>query len=182
MGIATLWLPILVSAAIVWFASALIWVVLPWHKNDFSKVSDEEAARAALAGNAPGNYMLPYCKDQNELKEPAVRKKFEDGPIVFLTVMPNGMPAMGGKLAASLLYNVFIGCLCAYVVTRTIVPDTDYLEVFRVSGTVAFIAYGIAYIQDSIWFGRPWSITLKSLLDALIYALLTGGVFGWLVA
>lgn len=182
MGIASLWLPILVSAAIVWFASALVWVALPWHKKDFSGVSDEEGARSALAGLAPGNYMLPYCRDQNELEDEAVRKKFEDGPIAFLTVLPNGLPTMGGKLVGSFVFNVLVGVLCAYLVTRTVAVDAGYLEVFRVSGTVAFIAYSIAYVQDSIWFGRPWSITAKSLLDALMYALLTGGVFGWLVA
>lgn len=182
MGIMSLWLPILVSAAAVWFASALIWVALPWHKKDFSGVSDEQGARSALGGLTPGNYMLPYCRDQNELKDDAVRKKFEEGPVAFLTVLPNGLPTMGGKLVGSFLYNVFVGILCAYLVTRTLAADADYLAVFRVSGTVAFIAYSIAYIQDSIWFARPWSITLKSCLDALIYALLTGGVFGWLVA
>lgn len=181
MGIAELWLPILISAAVVWFASALVWVVLPWHKKDFSRLSDEDAARAALADLAPGNYMLPYCGDQNELKDPAVRKKFEEGPVGFVTLVANGAPTMGGKLLGSFVYFLFVGMLCAYVVTRTIVPATEYLEVFRVSGTVAFIAYGVACIQDSIWFGRPWSITAKSFLDALIYALLTGGVFGWLV-
>jgi hypothetical protein len=58
--------------------------------------------------------------------------------------------------------------------------DADYLEIFRITCTVAWAAYGIAFIQDSIWFGRPWSTTIKNLLDALIYGLLTGGVFGWL--
>ena len=61
------------------------------------------------------------------------------------------------------------------------VPDADYLAVFRVAGTTAFIAHGIAIIPESIWFGRPWPMTLKTLLDALIYGLLTGSVFGWLV-
>ena len=47
MSIPDLWLPILVSAVIVWIASALIWMALPWHKNDFAKTSDEEGVRAA---------------------------------------------------------------------------------------------------------------------------------------
>jgi hypothetical protein len=32
----------------------------------------------------------------------------------------------------------------------------------------------------SIWYQRAWSLTLKSTIDALIYGLLTGGIFGWL--
>ena len=51
-----------------------------------------------------------------------------------------------------------------------------------IAGAVAFVAYGIAYIQDSIWFGRPWPITARYIFDALIYGLLTGGTFGWLAS
>jgi len=47
--------------------------------------------------------------------------------------------------------------------------------------TVAFVASSMALVPESIWFGRPWSMTAKNFVDALIYALLTGGVFGWLV-
>ena len=46
---------------------------------------------------------------------------------------------------------------------------------------MAFVAYGMAYVQESVWFGRPWSATIKTFLDALIYACLIGGAFGWLV-
>jgi hypothetical protein len=34
--------------------------------------------------------------------------------------------------------------------------------------------------MKSIWFGQPWSATVKDVLDGLIYGLLTAGVFGWL--
>ena len=57
---------------------------------------------------------------------------------------------------------------------------TPYLTVFRIVGTVTFAGYALALAQYSIWYGRAWSITLKSMFDGLIYALLTGGVFGWL--
>ena len=83
-------------------------------------------------------------------------------------------------MVLSFLNSIFVGILCAYFVTRTTGNDASYIEVFRIAGTVAWVAYGVAYVQDSIWFGRPWSITIKSMIDALIYALLTGGAFGWL--
>ena len=88
---------------------------------------------------------------------------------------------MGGKLSKMFVYNLIVAIVCAYFVSRTAAPDADYLAVFRISGTVAFVAYGMAYIQESIWFGRPWSATVKTFLDALIYSVLTGGAFGWLV-
>lgn len=34
--------------------------------------------------------------------------------------------------------------------------------------------------QNSIWYSRKWSSTLKSMFDGLVYGLLTAGVFGWL--
>jgi len=182
MGIVELWVPILVSAVVVFVMSALIWTVLPWHKSDFNKPSDEDAARSALKGMSPGFYMIPYHMDPAELKDEAVAQKYIDGPQAYITILPNGMPAMGPKLVLSFLNNVLVAVLCAYVLSRTMAADATYLHVFRIVGTTAFIAYGIGYIQDSIWFGRPWMITAKSMVDALIYGMLTGGVFGWLVA
>ena len=182
MDILSLWLPIVASAAIVWIGSAIVWMVMPWHKSDFSKIDNEEGARAALKGLAPGFYMLPYCMDPKEMEKPEMRQKYEEGPCAYVTVAPTGIPKMGGKLVLSFVYYLVVGVLCAYMVSRTVSQPAHYLEVFRISGTTAFIAYGVAFIQDSIWFDRPWPITAKTFLDALIYGLLTGGTFGWLVA
>ena len=180
MSIADLWLPILVSAVILWIASALIWTVLPWHKSDYAKTSDEEGVRAALKGLVPGFYNVPHVTDMQDLKKPEVEQKFTDGPLAFITVLPNGMPNMPRNMGLQFLYFILVGVLCAYFVTRTTGPDAAYLEVFRIAGTAAFIANGVGAIPDSIWFGRPWSHTAKTLMDGLIYGLLAGGAFGWL--
>ncbi len=119
--------------------------------------------------------------DPAEFKNPDIRKKFEEGPVAFITVLPSGAPTMGSKLVMMFVYNILVAIVCAYFVSRTAAPDADYLAIFRIAGTVAFTAYGMAYVQESIWFGRPWSATAKNFLDALIYGLLTGGAFGWLV-
>lgn len=182
MGILELWVPILVSSLVVFVMSALVWTVLPWHKSDFKKTADEEAVRAALKGLAPGFYLLPYHTDPAELKNETVARKYIDGPQGYVTIVPNGLPNMAPKLVMSFVYNVLVGILCAYFVSRTIGPQASYLDVFRIAGTTAFVAYGVAYIQDSIWFGKPWAITVKNLFDGLLYGLLTGGVFGWLAA
>ena len=181
MSIIDFWLPILVSAMVVFVASAAVWMALKWHNSDYRKSDNEEAIRSALSGSKPGVLMVPFCTNPAELKNAEMQKKYVDGPHAFITVVPNGMPAMGGKLLASFVFYILVGALCAYFLVMTGRNDAEYLEVFRITCTVAWIAYGIAYIQESIWFGRPWSNTVKSLLDALIYGLLTGGVFGWLV-
>lgn len=180
MSIIDLWIPILASALIMWIASALIWTVMPWHKKDYRKTSDEEGVRAALSGLSPGSYNVPHCASQAEFKNPEVQQKFKDGPLAFVTILPNGMPSMGRNMVLMFVYFIFIGVLCAYFVSRTVDPGSDYLGIFRVAGCVAWIANGVAHIPESVWFGRPFSSTIKSLFDALIYGLLAGGVFGWL--
>ena len=174
------WPPILVSAVVVFIASAAVWMAFKWHNSDFRKTDNEEAVRSALSGSAPGVLLVPFCKDPGELKDPEVQKKYIDGPQAYITVVANGLPAMRGKLLNSFFYYIFVGALCAYFLVMTGTTNAEYLEVFRITCTVAWIAYGVAYVQESIWFGKPWSNTIKSLLDALIYGLLTGGVFGWL--
>jgi hypothetical protein len=46
--IASLGPAIVMSSVLVWIASALIWTVLPWHKDEYSGLRDEDAALAAL--------------------------------------------------------------------------------------------------------------------------------------
>lgn len=180
MSIMTLWQPILLSAILAFVAGAVIWMVMPWHKSDWKKAPNEESLRNALRGAAPGQYSVPHCADQAAYKDPEMQQKLKDGPTAFITVMPSGIPNMGPKLVMMFVVNLVVAVVCAYFVSRTAAPDADYLAIFRISGTVAFVAYGMAYMQESVWFGRPWSATAKTFLDALIYAGLTGGAFGWL--
>ncbi len=175
-----LWLPIVVSTVIVWIASALIWTVLPWHKTDYAQPGDEEGVRAALKGASPGFYNVPHATEMSDLQKSEMQQKFNDGPVAFITVLPNGIPSMPRNMVLQIAYFLLVGIVCAYFVSRTTGTDATYLEVFRVAGTAAFVANGFGSIPDSIWFGRPWSHTVKNNLDALIYGLLTGGVFGWL--
>ncbi len=180
MTIIDLWLPIIVSAVVMFIAGAVIWMAMPWHKNEWRRTPDEEAVRASLKGAVPGTYTVPNCPDRAAFDDPAMQQKFVQGPQAYITVVPSGLPKMGGKLAMMFVCNLFVAVLCAYLLSRTVGAGADYLTVFRITGTVAFIAYSTAYLQESIWFGRPWSLTATAYLDALIYALLTGGVFGWL--
>ncbi len=65
----------------------------------------------------------------------------------------------------------------AYVARHTLTPGADGMLVMRTTGTVAFVAYGLSHVSDSIWKGEPWANTFRALVDALIYALITGAVF-----
>lgn len=182
VSLGALWLPVLLAAGLVFAVSALVWMVLPHHRNDFRGLSNEEDVRAALSagGVSPGQYTIPHAPDREAYREPEMQAKFEAGPNAFLTVLPSGTPSMGKQFVQWFACSVVVGVVCAYVAGRTLPPGADYLQVFRVTGTVAWLAYGFAYLQEGIWFGRPWSFVGKQVLDALLYGLVTAGAFGWL--
>ncbi|MBU2677541.1 MAG: hypothetical protein KJP16_10680, partial [Gammaproteobacteria bacterium] len=119
MTILSLWLPIIVSALVAFAAGAVIWMAMPWHKKEWQKTPDEEAVRAALKGCPPGMYTIPNCADQAEFKNPDMQQKFIDGPQAFITVVPSGLPKMGGKLVMMFGCNLVVAIICAYVVSRT---------------------------------------------------------------
>lgn len=175
-----LWLPILVAAVLVFLVSSAVWMVLPHHKGDFAKLPDEEAARDALSGAAPGQYHVPHTPDREAFDSEEIQRKFREGPVAAVTVMPDGPPSMGKQMTQWFLYCAAVSLVAAYVAGRTLEPGAEYLEVFRVTGTVAWVAYGAGYVGDAIWFGRPWGFSLKMLADGLLYGLLTAGAFGWL--
>ena len=177
-----LWLPILLSAVIVFVASSIIHMALPVHKSDYRKLPDEEKMLDTMraSGVTPGReYRFPFCS-QKEMKTPEAIDKFKRGPVGLLVIMPNGAMSMGKFLGQWFIYCVVVSIFAAYLTGRTRMPGADYLEVFRVAGCTAFIGYALAQAQNSIWRGVTWGITLKHMLDGLIFGLLTGGTFGWL--
>ncbi len=177
--ITALWFPILLSAVIVFVASSILHMVLPYHKSDYRKLPDEDKVVDALraAGVTPGPaYHFPHTTHK-EMKSPEVVEKFKRGPIGLLTVIPSGAPAMGKYLGMWFVYCVVIGVFVACVAGRTLASGTPYPKVFHVAGIAAFLAYGLAQIQDSIWKGQTWGVTFKHVVDGLIYALITASTF-----
>ena len=81
--------------------------------------------------------------------------------------------------AAVARVKAVLGCATAWWKAPT-GPGADYLKVFQIAGTTAWVAHSFGVIPDAIWFGRPWSNTIKDVVDGVVYGLLTAGVFGWL--
>ncbi len=178
----SLWLPILLAAVAVFIVSSVIHMVLTYHRSDFRGVPNETAVMDALRpfNIPPGEYVLPWADTPAARQSPEFLDKASRGPVAFVTALPPGIPGMGASLAQWFGYCVLVGIFAAYVASRTLLPGEDYLQVFRITGTVAFAGYGLALIQNSIWYKRAWSTTAKSVFDALLYGFFTGGVFGWL--
>ncbi len=180
--ILTLWLPILLSAVVVFIVSSLIHMLLPYHRNDFIKVPSEDEVMDALRKFEipPGDYVVPCAVSPEVMRSPGFIEKTNKGPVVFMTVCKSGSQSMVGSLVQWFFYSALVGLFAAYISSRALEPGAHYLPVFRFVGCTAFIGYSLALLQNSIWYKRNWPATLKSMFDGLIYALVTAGIFGWL--
>ncbi|MFY9844448.1 MAG: hypothetical protein WA718_10970 [Terriglobales bacterium] len=179
--LAALWLPILLSAVFVFVASSIMHMLLPYHRSDYSQLPDEDKILAALrlAGPKRGLYVFPHCTHK-DMKSPAIVEKYKQGPVGFMTILPSGPPALPRFLIQWFVFCLVIGFFVAYLTGHTVPPGANYRAVFRVAGTGAFLAYGLGNLSNGIWKGQPWSVTIKEVIDGLIYGLLTAGTFGWL--
>jgi hypothetical protein len=178
----SLWLPILVSAVIVFVASFLMHMVLPYHWSDHRRLPKEDEAMEALRrlGLPPGDYAVPNAGSPKGMKTPEFAEKLKKGPVMFATVLPSGPPSMAASLVQWFVYCLVVGLFAAYITAHAVQMGSPYLHVFRFAGCTAFMGYGMALVQDSIWHKRAWATTIKSLIDALVYGLLTAGTLGWL--
>jgi len=182
VSILSLWLPILLSGVLVFLMSSVFHMLLSYHRSDFVGVPNEDQVMSALgaANIPPGDYFVPHASDPKMVSDPAFIEKYTKGPVAIMTVLPPGPPTMTNNLIQWFLYSIFVGILTAYITGRVHGAGAEYLDVFRLSGTMAFACYSVALLQGSIWYRRKWSSTFKSMFDGLIYALLTAGCFGWL--
>jgi len=181
-SLATLWLPILVSAVFVFIASSVVHMFLPWHKSDYAKMPNEDGTIGALRPLAipPGDYVVPHCSGPEEMKSPAFKEKMEKGPVMVVTVRPNGMFGMAKFMVQWFVFCLVMGLLSAFVASRALPVGAPYMVVFNTVAGATFMGYAMAAWPLSIWYGRKWSTTFKTTFDAVIYALLTAGTFGWL--
>ena len=177
-----LWLPILLSSVIVFIVSSIIHMLSPWHKNDYPKLPNEEKVLDALRplDIPPGEYLMPRPSSREEMKSPEFAEKIKKGPALLMTVWRKDSMSMGKNLIMWFIYSAVMGLFAAYITGRALPIGAAYLHVFRFAGATTFLGYSAALWQSSIWYNKPWSITIKTTVDGLIYALLTAGVFGWL--
>jgi len=181
MTVLSLWLPILLAAVAVFLASSVIHMMLGFHRNDVGAIPDERKVADALRPFAipPGDYAMPHGHAK-EMHTPEFIRKMKEGPVAIITIRPNEPAGMGKSLALWFGYSLVVGAVAAYVAGSTLSVGAGYGEVFRVVAAVAFAGYSLAVLQASIWWGRSWSYTVRTMVDGVIYGLLTGGVFGWL--
>ena len=180
--ILSLWAPILLSAVIVFVVSAVIHMVLPYHRSDFAKLPAETEVMEALRrfNIPPGDYMMPFMVQPGDRKDPAIAEKMAKGPTALITVRRNGVFNMGPKLAQRFICCVVVSVIAAALASQALPAGTHYRSVFHFVSIATFAAYTVAEWPNSIWYDRKWSTALKATFDGLLYGMLTAGTFGWL--
>ena len=173
-----LWLPIVLSAAAVWIAAAVAWMAMPHHKGEFKKLPNEDAMIAAVKSQnlSPGIYGFPDCQDHSKMKDPEFIKKVTDGPVGVVHVWPPGMK-MGGKMIGSFVFYVVVSVLVALLATITLHRGEDWHSVFHVTALAAIMSYCLASIPQGIWFNVPIRNMITTLIDGLVFGLITAAIF-----
>jgi len=177
-----LWLPILVSAVLVFVVSSVVHMALPLHKKDFQKLPNEEQVLAALRahGIPPGQYMFPCAGSMKEMGSPEMLAKLKQGPVGNMIVRPSGTFSMGASLVQWFVLSLFISACAGYVTGIAVPAGSNATLVLRMTSTVALLGYAVSHATDSIWKGLSWSVTAKFFLDGFVYAFVTGATFAWM--
>jgi hypothetical protein len=178
-----LWLPIVLSAVVVFVISSLVHMVFKWHAPDYRGFANEDAVRAAIRAGAPtpGPYVLPYCSDMKEMGSPAMLQKYREGPVGHITLAPSGPSNLGKSLGLWFLFSLVIAIVAAMLATHAYgVDHGSAAGAAHLVGVVSFVAYGFGTITETIWMARPWSSSVKYLLDAALYAVASALLFLWL--
>jgi hypothetical protein len=177
-----LWLPILLSAVFVFFASSILNMVLRfWHAPDYKAFSNEGEVSAAIRKGTPGPgmYMLPYCTPET-MKKPETQEMFKLGPLGMVALRKPGSMNMGASLVQWFLFCLVVSLACAGLATPVLSAAANSHVVFHTVGLAALMAYSFGSVPNAIWWGHPWITTIKHAIDGLIYALITAGTFVWL--
>src|ERR1700737_739735 len=145
ISLLSLWLPILLSAVIVFLASSLIHMTPLWHASDFPKLPREADLLNALRPFAipPGDYFIPPAAGMQEMKSPEFIEKMKQGPVAVLTVIPNGPISMGRPLAQWFVFLIVVGIFVAYIASRTLPRGTPSPPVFPIGGATTVIAFSL---------------------------------------
>jgi hypothetical protein len=182
MDITVLWLPIVVASVAVFVLSSIVNMAMPWHKKDYPALPDQDRVLDALRpfNLMPGDYVVPRPATRSEFNTPEFTAKLERGPVLVLTVAPNGRSNMGLTMGEWFVYLLVVNCLVALVALPAVHSATEQGRIMHFVGLASFLAYVVALWQMSIWFRRAWRTTIWLTVDGLIYGIATGLIFCWL--
>ncbi|MDF1808105.1 MAG: hypothetical protein P1U42_00260 [Phycisphaerales bacterium] len=174
-------LAILIASVAVFFASSMMWMVLPHHRKDFKFLEEKESGYIDAIKNLdikPGLYMYPGCdhsKSQSDERKNAIKERWDAGPWGVLTVYP-GKPNFGMNLLKTFLTFLVITIFVAYITGIGVAPGADYMHVFRIAGTTAILGHCMGGLCGSFFMGKPTRFIITDFIDGIVYALVTAGI------
>lgn len=174
-----LWVPILVSAVAIFFASFVSWVVIGHHNPDWAALPNQaEKIKELGALNLPtGRYVFPCVRTKEEMEDEATKAAVENGPWGTINLW-GGAPNMGRNLGLTFLFYFVTAVFIAYLGTLALDPGAGFSKVFQVTGTASVLAHCFAFMPNNIWFAAPRRAILMDVLDGIVYSLITGAIFG----
>ncbi len=177
VGLAELWLPILVSGVAVFIVSAVVWMALPYHKADIKFLDNEADFDKALGelNIKPGHYMFPGC-EAKDMKSDAFKARWTSGPWGSITIQGKA-PNFGFNLFRCFIVYVVISAMAGYLAGIGIPAGAEYMDVFRTVGTAAILGYCMGGLANDFFLGKPPRFIVTCFIDGVIYALVTAGIF-----
>jgi hypothetical protein len=178
--VSLLWLPIVLSAVVVFVLSAASHMVLPWRRNEWGRITEFGPLQGAVRGLAPGLYAFPAAPDQRQQLSKEWMARWAQGPSGWLTLAAPGPISMGRNMALSLLVFLAVATVDAYLAFHALGYAPHRRAVLRLVSAVSFMAFALGPIFNSIWYSRPWRAYLSDVVDAILFSAATGGIFALL--
>jgi len=177
-----IWLPTLVSAVAVFIISSIMHMATRWHANDTMRLPNEDAVANLVRDLPGGEYRFPYAASMAEMRSPEFEEKVKRGPVGVLGVRGGHADQKGLQNALVLwfLYSIVVGWLAGHLAHVILGGETSAHHIAHTVGIAAYLGYGLALAQNSIWSPTKWKVTLKMQVDALLYAAATAAIFVWL--
>ncbi len=175
--LADLLLPLIITSVCVFFASSIMWMVLPHHKKDIQFLKDKEAGYIKTLNELdikPGLYMYPGC-EMKDLKTDEGKARYEAGPWGVMTVYP-GKPNFPLNLAKTFITYTIITFMVGYIAGLSLPHGADYMHVFRVVGTTAILGHCMGALVGDFFMGKPTRFIVTSFFDGFVYAMITAGI------
>ncbi len=177
----SLWLPILLAAVAVFAVSSIMHMFLGYHWNDLRSPAQQDAMLDALRGLnvQPGDYAMPKPDSMKQCAARNSRPRSSADRLVLMTVSNGGM-AMGKSLGQWFVYLLVVGVLLRVhrrprAVHRGQLPGgVPPGRLQRLHGLRAGTAAGLDLVPAQL------APDLVAMFDGLVFAMLTGGMFGWL--
>ncbi|HZW07400.1 MAG TPA: hypothetical protein VFF65_09765 [Phycisphaerales bacterium] len=181
-----LWLPIVVSGAVVWIASAVAWMAVGHHKKDRDPVPGgrEQELMDAITRMSipPGNYGFPdFCQhDKLPRKErmAAMKALYDRRPMGLLRVW--GEMNMGVNMLLTFVFYLVTSAVIGYLAWATLPQGAPFAKVFQVIATAGILAYCFASFPGDLWFQKKRRAMAMDWIDGIVFGLITAAVFAWL--